>query len=91
MTRGHHCPCVREQHPLQQGLRHLVVGTSTEVVVREQHPLQQGLRQCDHRSQSHPCGVREQHPLQQGLRLYTKNVSCVLVAKSENSIHYNKD
>ena len=36
---------VREQHPLQQGLRRRLVAKSVNfAAVREQHPLQQGLR-----------------------------------------------
>ena len=37
---------VREQHPLQQGLRHIHnrLEELACLIVREQHPLQQGLR-----------------------------------------------
>ena len=61
---------VREEHPLQQGLRLAVnSGFAGRLVVREEHPLQQGLRPCLSQAKypSIPL-VREEHPLQQGLR-----------------------
>ena len=61
---------VREQHPLQQGLRPCLdnVCATNTAYVREQHPLQQGLRRRSSSTRVYLPGVREQHPLQQGLR-----------------------
>ena len=64
------CLDVREQHPLQQGLRlrFTLTNESSVSIVREQHPLQQGLRLFLSKIFSRLTIVREQHPLQQGLR-----------------------
>ena len=61
---------VREQHPLQQGLRQInkLQINDRLTKVREQHPLQQGLRRYSGVFTSVMNRVREQHPLQQGLR-----------------------
>ena len=68
---------LREQHPLQQGLRLSETHhTDSHCQLREQHPLQQGLRQEKNTIIAMLRNLREQHPLQQGLRLF-KPISIV--------------
>ena len=85
---------VREQHPLQQGLRRRLVAKSVNfAAVREQHPLQQGLRRLEllycqsviensQRTASITTRIKTQ---------YSLLLSVESLQKSENSIHYNKD
>ena len=73
---------VREEHPLQQGLRQPdYLHSHLDCVVREEHPLQQGLRLSLPRVfAASVITVREEHPLQQGLRplFFSCSYTCLM-------------
>ena len=84
---------VREQHPLQQGLRQFLRRTGVPSTKRQRTAsITTRIETCRtsyHRLQR--LVVWEQHPLQQGLRRVAEISEGVGEVQSENSIHYNKD
>ncbi len=83
---------LREQHPLQQGLRHhsgdlCPVGQLPARATSTTTRIETFLTYCDNVLQH--C-LREQHPLQQGLRLAFTQIETGIFF-CESNIHYNKD
>ncbi len=83
---------VQEQHPREQGLKHLcrVFIILTFVPVQEQHPREQGLKPFSWPYTVGAMEVQEQHPREQGLKpdVRPRIVSAILF---KSNIHENKD